>query len=144
MALPARAPTIIRRSSVNTPPPTCKKNARKGRFRVLVEVVGVVPLAETPRQTIVNRLFCLTRLQLSKLCKAKCSLPFAAPTLNSDHDDLYQQTKNTPRGGIFVCGGGGRSRNQHESPTIKTHQFRRFLPIFGRFCIVFHMFSNRI
>ena len=58
-----------------------------------MEVVGVVPLAETPRQTIINRLFCLMRLPLSYYRKAKRSLPFAAPTLNSDHDNLYRQTK---------------------------------------------------
>ena len=45
-----------------------------------------------------------------------------------------------------VCwiGGGGWTLNGHESPTIKTHQFSRFLPIFGRFCMVFYMFLDRI
>ncbi len=81
----------------------------KVRF-YLVEMVGVVPLAETPRSAITNCRFCQTSYALSYVRKAKRSLPFAAPTLNSDHDDLYPQTKNTPRmGGIFVCGGGGRS-----------------------------------
>ena len=77
------------------------KNAPKGRFRVLVEVVGGVPLAETPRSAIINCRFCLTRKALSYFRKAKRSLPLAAPTLNSDHDDLYRQTKNTPREGYF-------------------------------------------
>ena len=80
----------------------CKeKRPQRGRLFV-VEAVGVVPLAETPRQTIINRLFCLMNLPLSCCSKAKCSLPFAAPTLNSDHNDLYRQIKSLQMGDFYL------------------------------------------
>ena len=53
------------------------------KYPILVPLAGLVPLAETPRWTIINCPFCLTGRAIIKFRKAKRSLPFAAPTLKS-------------------------------------------------------------
>ena len=72
------------------------------------------------------------------------SLPFVVSFFKA-----FAKKQNTRRYALKikvsdVCwiGGGGRSRNQHATPTIKTHQFSQFLLIFGCFCIVFYPLSN--
>ena len=65
-------------------------------------------------------------IHLTKKCNAILTLRVC---------NIYKKT--VQRDGFIFIGGGGRSRNQHSSPTIKTHDFTRFLPIFGVFAWFF-------
>ena len=59
----SREPTIIRRSSVNAPPPTHEKTPRKG-VRALVEVVGVEPTSYSAAKKLSTYLVYLLFLKL--------------------------------------------------------------------------------
>ena len=61
----------------------------------LVEMVGVVPLAETPRSAIINCRFCLTIFSFSYFRKAKRSLPFTAPPSTPTINALSSKKEKT-------------------------------------------------
>ena len=99
-ARPAREPTAIRRPNINTPPPHAK-NAPKRAFLRVVEVVGVVPLAGTPRSDVINVVLCQQATYIRAYVRQSILLP-----QNGSHPQLRPQrplstNKKYPTRGYF-------------------------------------------
>ena len=89
---------------------------------------GIRAFSGAPRQTIINRLFCLTGFSLFKARKAKCSLSFAAPTLES----LAVRNTKKDRGWYFQPLSFWRRRRDSNPRGLSPKRFSR-PPRYDRF-----------